>query len=211
VAEPVNADPPRREQARTRLARRAVVDAARELFLDGGYAGTSVAAISARAGVPEPTVYRLFSSKVGILKVLLDVSIAGDDEPVALPQRAEVAAVLEGPDPQALLDGFAGITTHINQRTNAVYTVLDRAADSDPEAAALLDSLREQRSRGQQQVVRALQRMGSLRPGLTRRDAADIVHAVMSPEVYRLLVRDRGWTPDRYRTWAARLLLEQLT
>jgi len=79
-------------QARTRLARRAVVDAARALFLERGYAGTTIDAISDRADVPSPTVYRLFSSKLGILRALLDTSIAGDDQPVTVEERPDVAS-----------------------------------------------------------------------------------------------------------------------
>ncbi|MEO7836147.1 MAG: helix-turn-helix domain-containing protein [Acidimicrobiales bacterium] len=55
------------------LARAAVVDAGRRLFLDRGYGATTMEAISAEADVPPATVYRLFSSKHGILKALLDV------------------------------------------------------------------------------------------------------------------------------------------
>ena len=207
----VNPPQPAREQARTRLARRAVVDAARELFIERGYATTTIAAISGRAGVPEPTVYRLFSSKVGILKVLLDVAIAGDDEPIAVSDRAGVTSLFDEADPRSVLAGFAAITTQINLRTNDLYHVLTRASDSDAEAAALLDELRQQRSRGQTQIVRALHRQGTLRGGLKVIDAADIVHALMSPEVYRLLVVDRGWTAERYQQWAAGLLVQQLT
>jgi AcrR family transcriptional regulator len=201
----------RGEQARTRLARRAVIDAARGLFIERGYATTTIAAISAASGVPEATVYRLFASKVGILKVLLDVSIAGDDEPVALPERPNVAALFDEPDPRAVLAGFAAVTTEINRRTNDLYGVLGRAADSDAEAAALFSSLRDQRDRGQEQVVRALHRNGRLRAGLGVKEGSDIVHALMSPEVYRLLVVDRGWSPSRYRRWATESLVQQLT
>lgn len=201
---------PEPTQSRTRLARRAVIDAARALFVDGGYATTTVAAISRRADVPEPTVYRLFSSKVGILKVLLDVSIAGDDEPVAVAERPAVASLMDQSDPRAVLAGFAAITTEINRRTNDIYTVLAFAADADAEAAALLDGIRQQRGRGQANLVHALSGRGSLRTGLTADAAADIVHALMSPEVYRLLVVDRGWTPARYQQWATELLTGQL-
>ena len=211
MADVVNPGPPKREQARTRLARRAVVDAARSLFMEGGYATTTVAAISDRAGVPEPTVYRLFSSKVGILKVLLDVSIAGDDEPVAVPQRPAVSSLLDESDPRKVLAAFAAITTRINVRTNDLYDVLSRAADSDVEAAELFATLREQRDHGQGLLVGALHRKHSLRGGLSLREATDIVHALMAPEVYRLLVTDRGWSPERYQAWATSLLLQQLT
>jgi len=198
-------------QARTRLARRAVIDASRALFLDRGYAATTIAAVSRAAGVPEPTVYRLFSSKLGILKAVLDVSIAGDDEPIAVHDRPNVSALLDEPDPHKVLAGFAATTTAINQRTNDVYNVLSRAADADSEAAALLETIRQQRDLGQGRVVRALHRRHALRAGLRQQEAADIVHAIMAPEVYRLLVHERSWTPDRYQQWATRTLIQQLT
>src|SRR2546425_12258932 len=82
-----------RGQARTRPARRAVVDAARTLFLERGYATTTIDAISEHSDVPSATVYRLFSSKLGILKALLDTSIAGDDQPLAVHERSDVASL----------------------------------------------------------------------------------------------------------------------
>lgn len=188
-----------------------MIDAARYLFIEGGYATTTIAAISRRADVPEPTVYRLFSSKLGILKVLLDVSIAGDDEPIAVPERPSVASLFDGPDPHKVLAGFAAVTTQINQRTNDLYSVLSRAADSDAEAAVLFGTLRQQRDRGQDQIVQALHRKQQLRAGLKARDAADLVHALMSPEVYRLLVTDRDWSSERFQQWATQMLIQQLT
>ena len=199
------------EQARTRLARRAVVDAARTLFLERGYATTTIEAISTHADVPAATVYRLFASKIGILKALLDTSIAGDDQPVAVPERADVASLFDEPDPAVLLAGSANITTAINERTNDVYRVLVSAADSDPAAAALLDDMQRQRDRGQRQIVSALARNGSLRDGLTARAASDLVHALMAPEVYRLLVVDRKWSAERYQQWLTTTLVQQLT
>ena len=82
------------EQARTRLARRAVIDAARTLFLERGYAATTVEAVSARADVPPATLYRLFASKLGMLKALLDTSIAGDDAPVPVPDASRHRAAV---------------------------------------------------------------------------------------------------------------------
>jgi AcrR family transcriptional regulator len=200
-----------RGQARTRLARRAVVDAARTLFLERGYAATTIEVISRRSDVPSATVYRLFSSKLGILKTLLDTSIAGDDRPLAVEERPDVASTFNAPDSHQLLVGFAGITTAINQRTNDVYRVLVSAAASDPAAAELLRELRQQRDRGQGRIARSIARAGALKPGLRERDAADLIHALMSPEVYRLLVGDRGWTPERYQQWLASTLTQQLT
>jgi AcrR family transcriptional regulator len=200
-----------RGQARTRLARRAVVETARALFLERGYPQTTIDAISERADVPAATVYRLFSSKLGILKAVLDVSIAGDDQPVAVPKRPEVAALLAEPDPVRLLAGFVRFTAAINARSGDVYRILSSASDSDPAAAELLATYHQQRAAGQGQIARALARARALRPGMRERDAADLIHALMSPELYRLLVTDRGWSNERYETWLATTLADQLT
>jgi AcrR family transcriptional regulator len=206
----VPAATPPREQARTRLARAAVVGAARDLFLDRGYAATTVEAISEAADVPAATVYRLFSSKLGILKALLDVSIAGDHEAVPMGERPEVRELVADPEPRAQLEGFVDVVARINDRVAPIYRILTSAAASDVEAAALLDGLTSQRQQGQQVIARSLARAGALKPGLKERDAADIIHALLSPEVYRLTVVDRGWSPDRYRRWLSDLLVAQL-
>lgn len=214
MPEPVkrdSANKSRRGQARTRFARRAVVDAARTLFLERGYVATTIEAISEHSDVPSATVYRLFSSKLGILKALLDTSIAGDDQPRAVQERPDVASLFTEPDPHKLLAGFAGVTTAINHRTNDVYRILMSAAGSDPAAVELLGEIRQQRDQGQGQIARSLSRAHALKPGLRERDAADMIHALMSPEVYRLLVGDRGWTPQRYQQWLATTLTQQLT
>jgi AcrR family transcriptional regulator len=197
-------------QARTRLARAAVIEAARALFLERGYAATTVQDISDRSNVPPATVYRLFETKLGILKALLDVLIAGDDEAVPLPDRPHVRAVVADPDPRKQLAAFAGITCGIMARTEPVYRILVSAAGSDPEAAALLAEQTRHRQAGQGQIARLLAREGALRPKLREREAADIIHALMSPEVYRLLVGDGGWSPGRYERWLGGVLMDQL-
>jgi len=197
-------------QARTRLARAAVVQAARALFLERGYAATTIEAISDTSDVPPATVYRLFSSKLGILKALLDVSIAGDDQAAPLQDRANARALLADADPIRKLSGFAGICRQINARSAPIYRILLSAAGSDPEAAALLAEYTRQRQEGQGQIALSLARSGALRPELKERDAADIIHALMSPEVYRLLVDERAWPPGRYEQWLKDILTNQL-
>jgi AcrR family transcriptional regulator len=197
-------------QARTRLARAAVVAAARTLFLDRGYAGTTVEAISDLSDVPPATVYRLFSSKLGILKTVIDVSIAGDDEAIPVESRSNVRALLADTDPRELLSGFAGIASGIMSRTEPLHRILSSASDSDPDAAALLADQTRQRQLGQSQIARSLARAGALRPRLGEREAADIIHALMSPEIYRLLVEDRGWAPQHFEKWLTRTLIDQL-
>jgi AcrR family transcriptional regulator len=198
-------------QARTRFARRAVVDAARALFLERGYVATTIDAISTSSDVPAATVYRLFSSKLGILHALLDASIAGDDQPVAMQQRPEVTALLAESDPSQLITGFVRIAVAINLRSNDLYRILSSAAVSDPAAAELFADYQRQRAEGQGRFARSLARARVLRPGLRERDAADLIHALASPELYRLLVVDRGWSYERYEQWLVSTLIAQLT
>jgi TetR/AcrR family transcriptional regulator, regulator of autoinduction and epiphytic fitness len=199
-----------RGQARTRLARAAVIDAARTLFLERGYGATTIEAISALADVPPATVYRLFSSKRGILKALLDVSIVGDLEAVPLAERPHVQARLGELAPTSQLAGFVANVARVNSRTAPIYRILVSAAASDTDAAALLDDLTQQRQHGQGLIARSLARLGALRPKLRERDAADIIHALMSPEMYQLLVVDRGWPPQKYERWLTAILIDQL-
>jgi AcrR family transcriptional regulator len=201
---------PRRDQARTRLARAAVVEAARTLFLERGYGATTIEAISGLADVPVATVYRLFSSKHGILKALLDRSIVGDDQDIPMADRPSVRALLAERDPTQLLTGFVALTTRVNDAVAPLYRVLVSAAGNDADAAALLDTLTQQRQQGQRLIARSLARAGALREGVRERDAADIIHALLSPELYRLLVIDRGWTIERYQPWLTQTLIDQL-
>ena len=180
------------------------------MFLERGYGATTIESISERADVPTATVYRLFSSKLGILKSLLDTSIVGDDDSVPMARRPQVQTLLAESDPRELLAGFVTITAQVNARVAPLYRILVSAAGTDVDAAGLLDALTEQRQQGQRLIARALARAGSLRPELRERDAADVIHALLSPELYRLLVTDRGWKTERYQSWLTQLLVDQL-
>ena len=155
-------------------------------------------------------MYRLFPGKLGILTAVLDTSIAGDDEDLAVKDRPEVAGLVAESDPRKQLAGFARICVAINTRTGDLYRILVGAAGSDADAAALLAEYMLRRDAGQEQIARLLARAGALRPGLKERDASDIIHALMSPELYRLLVTDRGWKPGRYEQWLTDTLTAQL-
>lgn len=197
-------------QARTRFARAAVVDAARRLFVERGYGATTIEAISELSDVPPATVYRLFSSKLGILKALLDVSIVGDDAEVPMAARPQVRSLVADVEPRKQLAGFVDVVAEVNARVAPLYRILVSAAGTDPDAATLLDELTRQRQQGQRVITRALARAGALHPGLRERDAADVIHALLSPELYGLLVVDRSWRPERYRGWLTTLLVDQL-
>ena len=202
-------------QARTRLARAAVLDTARTLFLERGYAATTIEAISAASRVPSATVYRLFSSKLQLLQGLFnatlpDGAVGANGEPAPVPDHPRLGALLTEPDPRAQVAVFAGIARDILSRGSQVYPILVTAAGSDPQAADLLAAYTRTREQGQGHLSRCLAERRSLRPGLSERDATDIVHALASPEVYQLLVTGRGWSPDRYEQWLTATLASQL-
>lgn len=166
--------------------------------------------ISKASGTPPATVYRLFGSKRGILKEVLDVTLGGDDEPVDYQNRPDVQAALAAEDAGAMLDAFAHLLRGLMHRAGALQHVLATSAVVDDEAAEMLDVTRRQRYTGQSRIVRALSRRGALRAGLTQSEAADIVYAVMSPEVFRILTVERGWSEEKYEAWLARTLRSQL-
>jgi TetR/AcrR family transcriptional regulator, regulator of autoinduction and epiphytic fitness len=187
-----------------------VGEVARRLFLELGYPATTMAQIADESGVPSATIYRLFGSKRGILKAVLDIAFGGDDEVIEFQRRPAVRAAFAHEDPGAMLDAFAGVLRELMHRAGALQHVIATSAAVDSEAAEMLTSARSQRLRGQGRIVRDLARRKALRPGLTQNAAADIVYTVMSPEVYRILTVERGWSDDDYEAWLARTLRTQL-
>jgi AcrR family transcriptional regulator len=195
---------------RTRLVRAAITDAARELFLERGFAATTMQAISEASGIPPATVYRLMSSKLAILKALLDIAAGGDDEPVSFADRPNVRAIADIDDPYEQVHRFASLVADVMSRVAPIHAVLIGAAGADQGAATLLNESIRQRQAGQGRFARAVTRSGDLRQGVTERTAADIVHALASPEVYSLLTDHRGWTTKHYTVWLSATLTTQL-
>src|SRR5438128_4885209 len=161
--------PRRREQASA--TRRAILEAARELFVANGYVGTTIEAIAARANVSPETVYATFKNKRSILSRLLDVSMAGDDAPVPILERSWVQEMRDEPDPQRRLRILARNGRSILERTAPIHEVLRGAAAADPQIASLWEMNKAQRAEGQRQLLGIVTERGPLRPGLTARSA----------------------------------------
>ena len=195
-----------RRQAQVRATRLTVVEAAKRLFTEHGYPATTIEAIAEAAEVPLPTVYRLFGSKRALLTAVLDTSFGGDDQPIAFADRPAVRAARAEPDPVKMVDAFARIVRELMDRSSAIQHVLATAAQVDAEAAELLAEIRRQRHTGQSRIVAALDARSALDPGLSTSEAADIVYALLSPEVHRILTVERSWPVDRYERWIARSL-----
>jgi AcrR family transcriptional regulator len=193
--------PRRREQAAT--TRRAILDAARAAFLRRGYVATTIDAIAAGALVSPETVYATFRSKRAILAALVDVSIAGDDEPVRILERSWVDELHQEPDRRRRVALLAAHGRAILERRSAIDAVVMEAAAADPEMAVLLESGRADRLAGQRELLAIVAGPAGFHQRLSPETAADLLYAIGSPEVWRLLVVDRGWTPEQFETWYA--------
>lgn len=197
----------RRRQARE--TRRRIVDVARELFVEGGYATTTVADIAAAAKVSVETVYAAFRTKSNLLKVVWDQTIAGDDEPVPLMERPAILAIRADPDPGRALWRYSEFVAETAPRTHPVLAVVAVAAVSDPGVAELAHELANQRLAGMTAFARQLAASGRL--AVDESEARDLLWSLNSPQFYELIVVQRGWPLSRYadllgRTWNELLL-----
>jgi AcrR family transcriptional regulator len=187
-----------------------VIAAAARLFSERGYVATSVDDIAAAAGVSRATVFTAVGGKPALLKTALDVAIVGDDQPVALPDRPRSRAVKAETDARRYLALYAGIAAEIGGRAGAIYEAVRGAAGADPAARALWLDHQAQRRQGGANVIRDLLGKAELRSGLEPEAAADIVWVLNDPGLHRLLVQERGWTPEQFEAWLADTLQRQL-
>ena len=188
--------PLRREQADA--TQRAILDAARGLFLERGYVATTIAAIADRASVSAATIYQGFGNKRSLLARLVDESIAGDSAPVAVADRPWVQHLREEPDLRKRIRILARNGTAILARRAPIDAVVAAAAATDPEIATLWRQIRDDRHAGQARLLKLV--AGDVP---VRREAADVLYAIGSPETYRSLVEDRGWSHARFERWYA--------
>ncbi|WP_248964228.1 TetR/AcrR family transcriptional regulator [Sphaerisporangium perillae] len=190
-----------RRQDQARQTRRAILEAAGRLFVDPGYAATPLTAVAAEAGVAIQTVYAVFGGKRQLLSELVDVTVAGDDEPLSLPDRPFVADIRALADPRAKLERYARHLTETHARQADVMIALAGAATADPDAAAIWRKNIEERRRGMAMFAAELAATGRLRPGHDAGSVADVLWLAMDVRNYDWLVRQRGWSPERYQRW----------
>lgn len=199
----------RKEQALQ--TRRQIVEAARDLFLERGYAGATIDAIAQNAGVAPETVYAAFGSKRAVLAKLFEVSLVGDDLPTPLLDRKEQQKVLGEVDQHRQIELFASGIYDIMKRVAPLFEVMRVAAKTEPEIAEMLENILNARVQGMMAFVRALMKNGPLRSGVTPQKAAETVWTLTSAEVFSLLKTNRGWSEEKHKQWLSdsltRLLL----
>jgi AcrR family transcriptional regulator len=193
---------PLREQ-NARRTRQAVVAAATRLFVERGYAATSLASIAAAADVARPTAFAAFGSKPALLREALDQALAGDDEPVPVARRPWFQPVWEAATPGAALDAYAQVCRLINGRAAPLFEVVRRAADEGPDVRELWETLQRNRRAGAAMVVTHLAALAAPPPGWDQERAADAVWIFNDPAHFDALVNQRGWSEHEYADWTA--------
>lgn len=202
--------PMARRADKTQANRQRMREAAQVLFTRRGYAATSMQAIADEAGMSVQSLYFTFGTKRALLSELLDVAVAGDDEPVATLDRPRVRAAITDPDPEAQLREQARLAREIYERVAPVLQIVAHAATADPEIHELWETNNTQRAVVMDQLIGALAAKTPLRAGLDAAGATDVALALLSPEVYQFFTVRRGWDAARWEEWTADALVTQL-
>jgi AcrR family transcriptional regulator len=191
--------------------RRQILDAARTLLIDKGYRATAVAAIAAEAGVHVDTVYALVGRKPVLLRELIEQAISGTDRAVEADERDYVKAIQAESNPVNKLTIYAAAVCKIQARMAPLLLALRDASTTEPEAKNIWQEISSRRATNMRRLAQDLEAAGGLRPGVSIDEAADVIWATNSSEMFVLFTVERGWSPDRYQNWLAdtwcRLLL----
>jgi AcrR family transcriptional regulator len=201
----------RRRRQQADQTRHDVVTAAGRLFRDRGYA-VPMTAIAAEAGVVVETVYRVFGSKAGLFRAVVEALLAGGVARADLPveERPGIRAVIDEPDPRRQVELWAATQPGIHRRAGPVLRALHAAAASDAELASLWEQMETGRLEGQGRLVARLADEGALRADRTFEEARDLVFTLSSLAVHDLLVVERKWSYGQYEAWLARALVREL-
>ena len=196
---------PMREEALLR-GQQAVVAAAAALFVERGYARTTIDQIAERARVSRPTVFAV-GTKPELLALARRAAIGGED---VLGNEPEFEQILATPDAAELLRRLAEMTSGIARRWAPLHAVLEEAAASDPGLTELRQASRDDMYGCARQVVASLRSLGSLRGDLEPKAAADVLWLLIDPGQYRRLVTERRWSHRAFRQWQADAMIRLL-
>jgi AcrR family transcriptional regulator len=195
-----------RRETQARETRQSILDAALSHFVAHGYAATSIQTIADQAGVAVQTVYAAFGNKRELMRQLIEATITGDDDPTPITQKVESRAVAAEPDVRLRAQLDAALSRTIVQRVAPIVRVAEEAAASDPELATTMETVKAARRREMLDSARLLAGPEGLR--LDPEEAAATLYVLYSPQVADMLMRDHGWSPQRYEAWLARMILE---
>ena len=200
-----------RRQAQANETRRHILEAARKLFIERGYAGATAEAIAAEAGVAAQTIYAIFKNKKRMLVSLMNVSPAtGVEDHTPMAERASVQAVSQERDRRRQLQMFAQVVANNLDQVAAVFEVMTEAAKIEPDFNRIVQKLNKQRLEHMTLAVQQIAANGPFRENMDEGYARDTIWTLTSGEVFLLLTRDRGWTKEKYAQWLAETLTRVL-
>jgi len=199
-----------RRKAQSQETQTQIAEAARKLFIERGYLGTSIDSIAKEAGVAPETIYALFGNKKAILARVMDVSIVGDDNPIPLLAREQIREVELETVQTRQIEMFAKRIQMIMSRVARLFEVMRSAAKTEPESGVLLKKYLSGKMEGMSYFVDCLLANGPLRKDLSKLTATETLWTLTSAEVYNLLTIDRGWSADEYERWLSQTLIRLL-
>jgi len=198
-------------RAQSEQTRQRIIDTARALMIERGYRPTTIADIARAAGVHVDTVYELVGRKPVLLRELIEQALSGVQGPVVAEEREYVKAMQAESDPARKLAIYARAVREIQGRMAPLFMALRDASATEPEAKEVWRAISDRRAANMRKLATELRAAGGLRAGLSIDEAADVIWATNSSELYVLLTAERGWSPDQYEHWLAdtwcRLLL----
>jgi AcrR family transcriptional regulator len=197
---------PRKYNSSSRLAaarrnRDAIVDVAEEKFLEQGYPATTIAEIAAGAGVSAETIYKSFGGKPGLVHGIYKRRLAGTGRVAAYDRSDELR--LHESDPESLMQKWGALTAEVASALTPILLLVRAAAATDENMAALQAESNEERLERMRHNARFLESRGFLRADVSFQEAVDVMWLHSSPELYDLLVLQRGWTAERFGRYVA--------
>jgi len=179
--------------------RHRIVGAARQLFSERGYAGTTMEAIAAASGLAVPTVYKNFGNKRLLLVRLIDTALYPDYANLTKPRS-----------PRRRLQAMAEMIVNYSSRAADVTAIVAGAIGADPEFERLLRRIRGDRREHATRIAHTLAEDGALRADRSEKQAGDIIYGLVGQELYDLFVRRSGWSDEQFETWLSATLAELL-
>lgn len=193
-------------QQRALESRERVLDVARRLFAERGYAETTMADIATEAEIALPTLYASFQSKRGLLSGVLNRLVSGQPGGPPVLETRGARAVLTEPDARRALALLAADLTAIQERVGPIYDVMKNAARTETEVAELFARAQGNRYSNFEAVAARLAELGALRQGLTIEHAARTLWVLASPDVRQMLATYAGWPAEQYKAWLESVL-----
>jgi len=187
-----------------------MLNAARQLFIDVGYAATTMAQIAEKAEVAVQTLYYTFRTKGQLLREVVETTAAGREDAPPVPQRAWMIELLSTASAARALALVVEHGTDIYERVAPLWPAVAAAAAADPELDEYWRGVASGRRAAEGRIAARLDELGALRDRLDVDRAGDIIFVLGGHDVYRELVLEAGWTVVAYKGWLFTTLVRQL-